>query len=118
VAEPYIDSRSSKEKTAAWWQFARAVHFRFLVNQHVQAYVRCHNVAGVEVTPQVMQLLPWGSQIMQFITIDLSSIKAIAKSLGIWAATMDVPELGKLALNGEINEVKEVVERDCDWRGR
>jgi hypothetical protein len=49
----------------------------------VQAYVRCHNVAGVEVTPQVMQLLPWGSQIMQFITIDLSSIKAIAKSLGI-----------------------------------
>jgi hypothetical protein len=30
---------------------------------------------------------------------------------------MDVPELGKLALNGEINEVKDVVERERDaWK--
>jgi hypothetical protein len=34
---------------------------------------------------------------VQFIAIDSSLLNAIAKSLGIQAATMDVLELGKLA---------------------
>jgi hypothetical protein len=88
ATEPHVDSQSSDDKTAAW-RFARAVHFRFLVNQHVQANAHCHSVAGV------MQL--WGNQVAQFITIDLSSLKAIDESLEIQTSTMDVPKLSKLA---------------------
>jgi hypothetical protein len=53
----YIKSRTSEEKMVAWRQPTTI----FLVNQHAQAYARYHNVAGVKVTPPVMQLLPWGN---------------------------------------------------------
>jgi hypothetical protein len=51
----------------------------------------------VVVAPRVLQLCPWGNQVAQFVTIDASSFQAIAKSLQVGVATVEAPEVGKLA---------------------
>jgi hypothetical protein len=73
--EPYVDTRTSEEKTAAW-HFVRAVAFRYAVSAHTSVWARHHNVGGIDVRPPVMQLCPWGNQMALFVTIDAASLKA------------------------------------------
>jgi hypothetical protein len=53
--EPYVDTRTSEEKTAAW-HFVHAVAFRYAVSAHASVWAHHHNVGGIDVRPPVMQV--------------------------------------------------------------
>jgi hypothetical protein len=81
ASEPYIDTRTTEERTAAW-RMARAVVFRFRVNQHTAVFARQHiTQAGVIVSHPVFQLVPYGRQVSQFVTLDAPSLHACYKEV-------------------------------------